>query len=277
MRFLTKQRDSEVAHFGSAQRSIFPMLRPASIPSFSSGSQCPTSKSRSVPQGVRRQADPADDRIEIPPAASDHVWATIVKSETARRSCSSFRSAVTSRTTRRSRTGRSRRRRPRTVIRRASGGYWFRDPFGLLVQVWSRRRRCRIRSRHGRLNVPPMSAARQRVRPPGRSASTRLSHMALFTPTSIASSTSTRGRSGSASPTARATSSPSPMPPRLGPPRARLRDRPGLGLHHSSWDVPSVEELGLANTQLRAAGYNIHWGPGRHVLGSNYFNYTADK
>ena len=49
---------------------------------------------------------------------------------------------------------------------------------------------------------------------------------------------------------------------------------PALGLHHSSWDMPSVESLGLANTQLRAAGYNIHWGPGRHVLGSNYFNYT---
>ena len=26
-----------------------------------------------------------------------------------------------------------------------------------------------------------------------------------------------------------------------------------------------------------AAGYNRHWGPGRHVLGSNYFNYVKDS
>jgi catechol 2,3-dioxygenase-like lactoylglutathione lyase family enzyme len=51
----------------------------------------------------------------------------------------------------------------------------------------------------------------------------------------------------------------------------------GNGLHHSSWDTPSVEELGLGNTQMRAGGYTQHWGPGRHVLGSNYFNYVKDS
>ena len=50
----------------------------------------------------------------------------------------------------------------------------------------------------------------------------------------------------------------------------------GGGLHHSSWDLPSVEDLGLGNTQMREAGYNRHWGLGRHVLGSNYFNYVQD-
>ena len=40
---------------------------------------------------------------------------------------------------------------------------------------------------------------------------------------------------------------------------------PAPGLHHSSWDVPSFEDLGLANTQLRAAGYSIRWA-------LNYFN-----
>ena len=40
--------------------------------------------------------------------------------------------------------------------------------------------------------------------------------------------------------------------------------------------VPSIEDIGRANTQLRAAGFDRHWGPGRHVLGSNYFNYCRD-
>jgi catechol 2,3-dioxygenase-like lactoylglutathione lyase family enzyme len=50
----------------------------------------------------------------------------------------------------------------------------------------------------------------------------------------------------------------------------------GPGLHHASWDVPSIEDCGKGNTQMRAAGYDRHWGPGRHVLGSNYFNYVKD-
>lgn len=51
----------------------------------------------------------------------------------------------------------------------------------------------------------------------------------------------------------------------------------GGGLHHSSWDVPNIENLGLVNTRMRATGYGRHWGPGRHVLGSNYFNYVRDS
>lgn len=50
----------------------------------------------------------------------------------------------------------------------------------------------------------------------------------------------------------------------------------GPGLHHASWDVASVEDCGRAY-HTRAAGYNHHWGPGPHVLGSNYFNYAMDS
>ena len=28
---------------------------------------------------------------------------------------------------------------------------------------------------------------------------------------------------------------------------------------------------------MRTAGYTQHWGPGRHVLGSNYFDYVKDS
>ncbi len=50
----------------------------------------------------------------------------------------------------------------------------------------------------------------------------------------------------------------------------------GPGLHHSSWDVASLAEVGLGAMQMAAAGYDQGWGLGRHVLGSNYFHYVRD-
>ena len=48
------------------------------------------------------------------------------------------------------------------------------------------------------------------------------------------------------------------------------------GLHHSSWDVSSFDEVGLGSQQMAQAGYAQGWGLGRHVLGSNYFRYIRD-
>ena len=48
------------------------------------------------------------------------------------------------------------------------------------------------------------------------------------------------------------------------------------GLHHSSWDVGSVQEVGLGSAQMMRAGYRKGWGVGRHVLGANYFYYATD-
>jgi catechol 2,3-dioxygenase-like lactoylglutathione lyase family enzyme len=48
------------------------------------------------------------------------------------------------------------------------------------------------------------------------------------------------------------------------------------GLHHSSWDVPSVDDVGRGMEQMRTAGWADGWGVGRHVLGSNFFNYVQD-
>jgi catechol 2,3-dioxygenase-like lactoylglutathione lyase family enzyme len=50
----------------------------------------------------------------------------------------------------------------------------------------------------------------------------------------------------------------------------------GPGFHHSSWDVASVDEVGLGMEQMTAAGHADGWGVGRHVLGSNYFRYVRD-
>ena len=50
----------------------------------------------------------------------------------------------------------------------------------------------------------------------------------------------------------------------------------GPGLHHSSWDVPTVDAVGVGMEQMGAAGYTEGWGVGRHVIGSNYFRYIRD-
>lgn len=48
------------------------------------------------------------------------------------------------------------------------------------------------------------------------------------------------------------------------------------GLHHCSWDVGSINEIGLGAMQMADQGFEKGWGLGRHVLGSNYFHYVRD-
>ena len=50
----------------------------------------------------------------------------------------------------------------------------------------------------------------------------------------------------------------------------------GPGLHHLSWDVPSLDDIGLGAMAMADKGYMKGWGFGRHVLGSNYFHYVQD-
>jgi len=48
------------------------------------------------------------------------------------------------------------------------------------------------------------------------------------------------------------------------------------GLHHSSWDVGSLDDVGFGAELMKEQGYQKGWGVGRHVLGSNYFYYVHD-
>ena len=50
----------------------------------------------------------------------------------------------------------------------------------------------------------------------------------------------------------------------------------GPGLHHSSWVVTSIDEIGLGMQHMADCGYVRGWGVGRHVIGSNYFCYVQD-
>jgi len=50
----------------------------------------------------------------------------------------------------------------------------------------------------------------------------------------------------------------------------------GPGYHHSSWDVASIDEVGIGMDHMMSCGYARGWGVGRHVIGSNYFAYVQD-
>jgi catechol 2,3-dioxygenase len=51
---------------------------------------------------------------------------------------------------------------------------------------------------------------------------------------------------------------------------------PAPGLHHCSWDVGSINEIGIGAAHMADKGFEKGWGLGRHVLGSNYFHYVQD-
>ncbi len=48
------------------------------------------------------------------------------------------------------------------------------------------------------------------------------------------------------------------------------------GLHHLSWDVGTVDEIGEGAMHMHDKGFKKGWGLGRHVLGSNFFHYVQD-
>jgi catechol 2,3-dioxygenase len=50
----------------------------------------------------------------------------------------------------------------------------------------------------------------------------------------------------------------------------------GPGLHHLSWDVGSINDIGVGASHMAEKGFAYGWGLGRHVLGSNYFHYVRD-
>ncbi len=48
------------------------------------------------------------------------------------------------------------------------------------------------------------------------------------------------------------------------------------GHHHFSWDVGTVDEIGVGAMHMFDKGFTKGWGLGRHVLGSNFFHYVQD-
>lgn len=48
------------------------------------------------------------------------------------------------------------------------------------------------------------------------------------------------------------------------------------GLHHTSFEVANLDQIGIGARQMAEKGYPEGWGLGRHSLGSNLFHYIRD-
>jgi len=158
-----------------------------------------------------------------------------------------------------------------------SNGFWMRDPAGTLIEVQAAAKSSADHKMCGIFVSSPEGVAGAPVRAKAPAVRPRrFSHMLMFTPdtdTSLAFYANNLG--------------------------LRLADRAdkvafmyGIhgsdhhilafaqssapGMHHCSWDMGSIDEIGLAAMHMHDKGYQKGWGLGRHVLGSNYFHYIQD-
>ena len=45
---------------------------------------------------------------------------------------------------------------------------------------------------------------------------------------------------------------------------------------HAAFEVASMDDLMFGHDHLKAAGHKLEWGTGRHILGSQVFDYWHD-
>jgi catechol 2,3-dioxygenase-like lactoylglutathione lyase family enzyme len=55
-----------------------------------------------------------------------------------------------------------------------------------------------------------------------------------------------------------------------------IQAAPEAGLGHCGWEVFDLDDIMLGHDHLRARGFEPYWGVGRHVLGSQVFDYWRD-
>lgn len=159
-----------------------------------------------------------------------------------------------------------------------SNGVWFRDPFDILVEIKvAEKSSPSEKTDFQMMSSPPGVVGAPRRSQVGHVQPRRLAHLLIFTP-SVEKAIEFYSRV-------------------IG---LRLSDRSGdgicfmhgihgsdhhliafaksnaPGLHHCSWDVGSVNDVGCGAMQMAQRGYQKGWGMGRHVLGSNYFHYVRD-
>lgn len=157
-------------------------------------------------------------------------------------------------------------------------GFWFEDPDGNLMQLQvgaktSPSFKAKLRSAAGPVRL--RGASMRADAPPARPQ--RLSHVLMFTPDigrAVAfyeQALGMRLSDGSAGIVAF-------LHARHGSDHHLIAFAQGdaKGWHHSAWDVQDVDTVGVGKMQMLQAGYAQGWGVGRHVLGSNYFQYVRD-
>lgn len=157
-------------------------------------------------------------------------------------------------------------------------GFWFHDPDGNLLLL-----RPGVKTSPGCKPVPRPEPAPVRSRgasfradaPPARP--TRLSHVLMFTP-DVRDAVAFYERALGLTLSDGSEGIVAFLHARHGSDHHLVAFAQGAakGWHHSAWDVPTIEDVGLGKMQMQRAGYVDGWGVGRHVLGSNYFQYVRD-
>lgn len=55
-----------------------------------------------------------------------------------------------------------------------------------------------------------------------------------------------------------------------------IQDPRGVGFNHAAFEILDADDLFVGHEWLQRAGWKAHWGIGRHVLGSQIFDYWRD-
>lgn len=157
-------------------------------------------------------------------------------------------------------------------------GFWFNDPHGQLFHLQAGNKTMPdtksqpvvVPSESGVANAPTRKTV-TRVKP------LRLAHLLLFTPC-VDMSVSFFEKALGLLVADRSGDGVAFMYARFGCDHhlIALAKSTGTGLHHSSWDVANINDIGIGAEHMRHNGYPNQWGLGRHVLGSNYFSYIQD-
>ncbi|AZO34797.1 MAG: metapyrocatechase [Mesorhizobium sp.] len=159
-----------------------------------------------------------------------------------------------------------------------SNGIWFRDPDGTLVELKVAAKSSPDTKGHGQFqSSPPGVAGAPARRNAPATRPNRMSHVLLFTADVDRAVKFYESALGLA------------LSDRTGNEIAFLHGRHGSdhhlvafvrstgpGIHHTSWEVDSLNAIGLGAMQMADKGFSRGWGLGRHVLGSNYFHYVRD-
>ncbi|MPZ55242.1 MAG: metapyrocatechase [Rhizobiales bacterium] len=159
-----------------------------------------------------------------------------------------------------------------------SNGFWFRDPAGLLIEIKVAPKTSPDRKSDAAWTPAPegvASAPNRKIA--GVVRPRRLAHCLIFT-TDIDKAINFYGQNLGLRLSDRSANIVAFMHGIYGSDHHMIAfaqsDAPGL--HHCSWDVPDVNQVGLGAMLMADKGYTKGWGLGRHVLGSNFFHYVQD-
>ena len=159
-----------------------------------------------------------------------------------------------------------------------SNGIWFRDPDGTVIEIKVAPKTSPDAKQHGRLDSSPpgIAGAPKRSRA-GDVLPTRMSHILLFT-SDVNRAVGFYTRVIGLGLSDRAGSNIAFLHGRHGSDHHMVAfvKSNGPGIHHTSWDVPTIHDVGLGAMVMADRGFDRGWGLGRHVLGSNYFHYVRD-